>query len=101
MKQSSVSNGTIYNLGDYQPMERPIPCLERAFELARSGRCLNVLDIIKCLKAEKYDVSQVEGRALKKQLLQIIQAAVLNKQASIHENSMGAGSSASAMSDPK
>jgi hypothetical protein len=67
-------------------MERPIPCLERAFELARTGRCLNVLDIIKCLKAEKYDISQVEGRALKKQLLQIIQTAVLNKQTNLHDH---------------
>ena len=47
--------------------------LQRAFELAQSGKCLNVMEIVKQLKSEKYDYSQIEGPALKKQLLQIIQ----------------------------
>lgn len=46
--------------------------LERAFELAQSGKCLSVIEITKQLKAEKYDTDQLEGRALKKQLTQII-----------------------------
>jgi hypothetical protein len=47
--------------------------LQRAFELARSGKCASVHEIIVRLKAEKYDVSQIEGPALKKQLLQLIE----------------------------
>ena len=47
--------------------------LQRAFELARSGKCASVHEIIARLKAEKYEVSQIEGPALKKQLLQLIE----------------------------
>lgn len=49
--------------------------LERAFELARSGKCLNVSDILKRLKSERYDIGQLEGVALKKQLMALIEEA--------------------------
>ena len=46
--------------------------LEKAFELARSGKCLTVTDLLQRLKLEGYDESQIVGPALRKQLLQII-----------------------------
>ena len=49
--------------------------LEKAFEIARSGRCLHFPEIIQKLKGENYEVSQIVGPALKKQLCQIIQEA--------------------------
>ena len=49
--------------------------LERAFQLAKSGRCVSVADIRVGLKAEGYDIRQIEGRSLFKQLTQIVQKA--------------------------
>ena len=54
--------------------------LERAFELARSGRCLTVTDIAHKLYEEKYDLSQLEGPILKKQLTAIIEEASTTKK---------------------
>ena len=54
--------------------------LERAFELARSGRCLTVTDIAHKLHEEKYDLSQLEGPLLKKQLMAIIEEAMTTKK---------------------
>ena len=45
--------------------------LERAFALARSGKFLTVSEIRSQLKQERYDVSQLEGRALQKQLREL------------------------------
>jgi hypothetical protein len=56
-------------------MEVRKTALERAFELARSGKCLNLTDIIKKLKSERMDANLIEGKALKKQLLQLIKKA--------------------------
>lgn len=50
--------------------------LERAFELARSGKCLNINDIALHLHSEGYSVSQLEGPVLKKQLLSLIEEAI-------------------------
>jgi hypothetical protein len=55
-------------------------CLQRAFELARSGKCLSVPEVVMGLKAERHDVSQVEGRALKKQLIGLINQAIKRKR---------------------
>jgi hypothetical protein len=49
--------------------------LERAFELARSGKCLSVRDIAYQLHAEKYDIAQLQGPTLRKQLLELIEEA--------------------------
>jgi hypothetical protein len=49
--------------------------LEIAFELARSGKCLTVPEIVTRLKPERYDAIQVEGPALRKQLLRLIAEA--------------------------
>lgn len=52
--------------------------LERAFELARSGRYLTMDHIRTKLKAEGYDFRQLEGRVLSKQLVEIMQKAHTN-----------------------
>jgi hypothetical protein len=49
--------------------------LERAFEIARSGRCVDLSDLIKCLRQEGYETGQIVGNALKKQLLSLIEEA--------------------------
>ena len=60
-------------------MEFRKTALERAFELARSGRCLSISDIAHKLYAEKYDISHLVGPALKKQLLGLIKEATAPK----------------------
>lgn len=49
--------------------------IERAFELARSGRCNNTSDIRKTLREERFDLKQLEGPTLAKQLRAAIRAA--------------------------
>jgi hypothetical protein len=49
-------------------VESHISQLERAFELARSGRCVTVADIKRKLREEGYQADQVEGRLLFSQL---------------------------------
>lgn len=49
--------------------------LERAFELARSGRFANASDIKRALVAEGYSVAQFTGRTLTKQLRAAIDEA--------------------------
>jgi len=56
-------------------MEVRKTALERAFEVARSGRCLNIRDIAFKLNSEKYDISHLEGPALRKQLMELIEKA--------------------------
>jgi Protein of unknown function (DUF2934) len=56
-------------------MEQGISALERAFEIARSGRAGSVTLIKKALKQEGYAVEQVQGRGLSRQLRAIIKTA--------------------------
>jgi hypothetical protein len=49
--------------------------LERAFQLARSGLPNSVAEIRKRLSLEGYTAAQVDGKALRKQLLALIRAA--------------------------
>jgi hypothetical protein len=49
--------------------------LERAFELARSGRCATIHEIKQNLKAEFYDPHIIEGRSLRAQLRALIAAS--------------------------
>ena len=49
-------------------MDSRISQLERAFELARSGRCATVAEIKRKLREEGYLDDQVEGRLLFSQL---------------------------------
>lgn len=59
-------------------MDQRRTTLERAFELARFGLYATVTDVCTKLKSERYDLRQVEGTALRKQLNQIIQTAKMN-----------------------
>jgi hypothetical protein len=61
-------------------MDQRKTTLERAFELARSGRCLSFNDIAHQLHAEKYELSQLQGPVLKKQLLILIEEATTPKK---------------------
>jgi phosphohistidine phosphatase SixA len=49
--------------------------LEKAFELARSGKCLTIEDVVRRLNADGYNADQIQGRVLRKQLWQLIRAA--------------------------
>jgi hypothetical protein len=56
-------------------MDRNKTTLERAFELAESGECGNVTNLRARLKSEGYDLRQLIGPALNKQLIQIMEKA--------------------------
>jgi hypothetical protein len=61
--------------------DRPT-ALERAFQLARSGRPKSINDIKRELAKEHYSKSQIMGNTLRKQLLALIQEAqALNSSA--------------------
>ena len=49
--------------------------LERAFDIARAGRCATVSDLVKCLIQEGYSAEQIEGHQIKKQLSRLMQEA--------------------------
>jgi hypothetical protein len=53
--------------------------LERAFELARSGKVATVIEIKKQLRAEGFDVAQITGTTLTKQLNTLIRAATADR----------------------
>jgi hypothetical protein len=46
--------------------------LERAFQLARSGRMAGLTEIVTSLNREGYSANQIEGRLLKRQLGDLI-----------------------------
>ena len=48
--------------------------LERAFHLARSGRFATLAQIVESLRRERYDIQQVQGLALRRQLNALIKA---------------------------
>lgn len=50
--------------------------LERAFELAKSGKCGSVDDIRRALISEGFRVSQLEGPLLRRQLRDLIAHAL-------------------------
>lgn len=56
-------------------MEIRVSQLERAFELARSGRCTTVADIKRKLREEGYQDDQVEGPLLFGQLNSLMKSA--------------------------
>lgn len=55
--------------------------LERAFELARSGRYRTVSEVKQAVSAEGYPMGQFEGRSLTRQLGDIIKTAAKDKEA--------------------
>lgn len=56
-------------------MDKDKTALERAFELARSGRFKSVVDLRACLDREGYYGSQIHGRQLMRQLRDLMKAA--------------------------
>ena len=54
--------------------------LECAFELARSGKCLNITEIIKRLKEERLEPEYIVGKGLRNQLIQLIKDAQAARQ---------------------
>ena len=53
-------------------MDHRLTAVEKAFELARSTYCPSVDYLKKRLKSEGYDTSQIYGKALKRQLMELI-----------------------------
>jgi hypothetical protein len=56
-------------------MDQKLTALERAFQLAKSGRVAEVSEIATSLKREGYQADQIEGPLLKRQLADLIKAA--------------------------
>ena len=52
-----------------------ITALERAFQLARSGKCSSLADLKKQLRIEGYSIAQITGPTLLKQLGVLIKMA--------------------------
>ena len=61
----------------HRPMHGSLSTVERAFELAREGRCRSVADIRRKLTAERHDrvEENLRGSAIQKQLRHAIAAA--------------------------
>jgi hypothetical protein len=53
-------------------MDDKVTPLERAYELARSGKCRNLIELSIQLRSEGYSTAQIEGPLLKKQLRHLI-----------------------------
>ena len=49
--------------------------LERAFQLARSGQVSQLKEIVSALRREGYSPDQIQGRALRRQLADLIKTA--------------------------
>jgi len=56
-------------------MNHRMTALERAFDLARSGRVAGLGDIIASLRRDGYSSDQIEGPLLRRQLADLIKAA--------------------------
>ena len=56
-------------------MKPDVTAVERAFQLARTGRCASVGRSKLQLKDEGYSSDQIEGRVLQRQLAQIVRDA--------------------------
>ena len=62
-------------------MQQNKTCIERAFELAKSGTYPTVGDIRKQLKVEHFDCAQVADRTISKQLKALIVGAMAKSDA--------------------
>ena len=56
-------------------MPQRMTTMERAFDLARSGKFTTLTEIITTLDREGYSASQIQGPLLKRQLTDLIKAA--------------------------
>jgi hypothetical protein len=60
-------------------MDPNTTALERAFQLAKSGRCISIEDIRQQLKSEGYSAEHVTGKGLTRQLKELIRSAATPK----------------------
>jgi hypothetical protein len=74
-------------------MKPNVTSLERAFELAASGRYPTVTDVCNKLGAEGYNAAQVSGPLLRKQLLAVITKVNDNAEAANATESSRSGTS--------
>ncbi|WP_425373903.1 hypothetical protein [Methylovirgula ligni] len=59
---------------------KPVSAIERAFEIARSGRARDIAQIRKILAGEGLDQIQIYGKSLSRQLAELIrQSGALEK----------------------
>ena len=56
-------------------MDQKLSALERAFQLARSGRVRDLEEIRMTLRREGYDIGQLQGLQLRSQLKKLINEA--------------------------
>jgi hypothetical protein len=56
-------------------MDHSVTALERAFQVAKSGKCSSIADLKKQLRAEGYPIAQITGRTLVRQLEALIKMA--------------------------
>jgi hypothetical protein len=56
-------------------MDHRMTPLERAFQLARSGRVAGLRDIVNALRGEGYSADQIQGPILRRQLADLMKAA--------------------------
>jgi hypothetical protein len=56
-------------------MEKSTTAIERAFQLAKSGRFASMRELEKVLKAEGYSSAQLEGPSLRDQLRELMRAS--------------------------
>ena len=62
-------------------MDQSKTALERAFELARSGRFATAGEIARAVSGEGYSASQLEGPSLRRQLTGLIKEAKAQNEA--------------------
>jgi hypothetical protein len=63
-------------------MDHRMTTLERAFQLARSGRVAGLTDIVDALRRDGYSADQIQGPILRRQLADLIKAARAGRYAS-------------------
>ena len=75
-------------------MHNNVTTLERAFQLAKSGKCQTVNDIKRKMRLEGYEQDQVMGRRLLGQLTVLIYTAQHRDLTRRQQKQLSAGSSA-------
>jgi hypothetical protein len=73
--RSFGGSGAFAVLLRFSEMKPNVNAIERAFELARSGRCVTLKQIQDCLRAEGYTHDLIVGRYLSAQLRQLMREA--------------------------
>ena len=56
-------------------MTHTMTALERAFQLAKSGRFSTVAEIVGALRRDRYDIRPIQGPTLRRQLMALMKKA--------------------------